>query len=44
MLRFCARQKIAPQVETLPMDEPSVNLAVDRLRANQVRYRAVLVR
>jgi alcohol/geraniol dehydrogenase (NADP+) len=44
MLRFCARQGIAPRVETFPMTEEGVNTAVDRLRANQVRYRAVLVR
>jgi uncharacterized zinc-type alcohol dehydrogenase-like protein len=44
MLRFCARHRLAPRVETLPMTEANVNLAVERLRENKVRYRAVLVR
>lgn len=44
MLRFCARHAIAPRVETMPMDETGVNAAVERLRENRVRYRAVLVR
>ena len=44
MLRFCARQGIVPRVETLPMTEEGVNTAVERLRRNEVRYRAVLAR
>jgi uncharacterized zinc-type alcohol dehydrogenase-like protein len=44
MLRFCARHRIAPKVETLTMNEANVNLAVERLRENKVRYRAVLSR
>jgi uncharacterized zinc-type alcohol dehydrogenase-like protein len=44
MLRFCARHRVAPTIETLPMDEVHVNQAIDRLRENKVRYRAVLVR
>lgn len=41
MLDFAARHDIAPQVEVFPMTD--VNSALDRLRANAVRYRAVLV-
>jgi uncharacterized zinc-type alcohol dehydrogenase-like protein len=44
MLQFCARHAIAPKVEALPMTEDNVNLAVERLRENKVRYRAVLTR
>jgi alcohol/geraniol dehydrogenase (NADP+) len=40
MLRFSARHKIAPQVERVPLE--SVNLAIARLRKNDVRYRFVL--
>ncbi|MEX2399952.1 MAG: NAD(P)-dependent alcohol dehydrogenase [Rhodothermales bacterium] len=40
MLDFSARHGIAPQVELFPMSE--VNAALDRLRKNEVRYRAVL--
>jgi len=40
MLRFAARHRITPEVQTLPMSE--VNTAIDRLRRNQVRYRIVL--
>lgn len=40
MLRFAARHRIAPTVETRPMDE--VNLGIERLRANQARYRIVM--
>lgn len=40
MLDFAARHDIAPQVEVFPMQE--VNTALERLRANAVRYRAVL--
>jgi uncharacterized zinc-type alcohol dehydrogenase-like protein len=44
MLRFCARHGVKPQVEVSPMTESSVNSAIDRLRENKVRYRAVLTR
>jgi uncharacterized zinc-type alcohol dehydrogenase-like protein len=44
MLQFCARHRIGPRVEELPMTEAGVNTAVERLRENKVRYRAVLVR
>ena len=44
MLQFCARHRIAPRIETLAMTEENVNLAVERLRENKVRYRAVLSR
>ncbi len=40
MLAFCARHGIEPVIETYPMSR--VNEALDRLRAGQVRYRAVL--
>lgn len=41
MLDFSARHNIRPQVELFPMVE--VNTALERLRRNEVRYRAVLV-
>jgi uncharacterized zinc-type alcohol dehydrogenase-like protein len=44
MLRFCARHQVTAQIETSPMDEAHVNAAIERLRENKVRYRAVLVR
>jgi uncharacterized zinc-type alcohol dehydrogenase-like protein len=44
MLRFCARHHVAPLIETFPMDEANVNTAIERLRENKIRYRAVLVR
>jgi alcohol/geraniol dehydrogenase (NADP+) len=40
MLEFSARHGIHPQVEVFPMRE--VNTALERLRKNEVRYRAVL--
>jgi alcohol/geraniol dehydrogenase (NADP+) len=40
MLGFAARQRIAPEVQLMPLSE--VNAAIDRLRKNQVRYRMVL--
>ena len=42
MLEFCARHKIAPQVETYPMDK--INDAMAQLRAGKARYRIVLKR
>ena len=42
MLEFCARHKIAPQVEYFPMDK--VNEAMAHLRAGKARYRIVLTR
>jgi uncharacterized zinc-type alcohol dehydrogenase-like protein len=41
MLDFSARHGIRPRVELYPMAE--VNTALERLRRNEVRYRAVLV-
>ncbi len=41
MLKFSAEHKIAPLVESFPMKD--ANLALERLRKNQLRYRAVLV-
>ncbi len=40
MLEFCARHKIEPVTETLPLSE--VNTALERLEAGDVRYRFVL--
>ena len=40
MLEFCARHRIAPQVERFPMSE--ANAALDHLRAGKARYRVVL--
>jgi len=44
MLQFCARHKVAPRIEESAMTEANVNAAVQRLRENKVRYRAVLSR
>jgi uncharacterized zinc-type alcohol dehydrogenase-like protein len=41
MLDFSARHRIAPQVEIFPMRD--ANRALERLRNNEMRYRAVLV-
>jgi uncharacterized zinc-type alcohol dehydrogenase-like protein len=40
MLRFAAHHRLQPRVEVRPLAE--VNRAIERLRENQVRYRAVL--
>ena len=40
LLAFAARHKLAPEIQLAPMAESQA--AIDRLRANQVRYRAVL--
>jgi len=40
MLDIAAKQKIEPIIETYPLEE--INIALDRVRSNQVRYRAVL--
>ena len=40
MLDFCARHRIAPQVESFPMSE--VNDALEHLRAGKARYRVIL--
>ena len=40
MLSFAARHGIAPRVEVRPMDE--LGAALERLAANQARYRIVL--
>ena len=41
MLRFAAQHGIKAQTELFPMND--VNIALDKLRKNDVRYRAVLV-
>jgi uncharacterized zinc-type alcohol dehydrogenase-like protein len=41
MLDFTARHGIRPQIELYPMRD--VNVALERLKKNEVRYRAVLV-
>jgi uncharacterized zinc-type alcohol dehydrogenase-like protein len=40
VLELSARHRIAPEIEVAPM--PQVQREIDRLRANQVRYRSVL--
>ncbi|MCC9607568.1 NAD(P)-dependent alcohol dehydrogenase [Blastopirellula sp. JC732] len=40
MLEFCARHKIAPQIETFPLSK--VNDALAHLKAGKARYRIVL--
>lgn len=40
MLEFSARHRITPQIELFPMHE--ANRALERLRTNKMRYRAVL--
>ena len=40
LLKFAARQNIAPQIELFPMSQ--VNEAIERLHSGQVRYRIVL--
>lgn len=40
LLKFAARQKIAPQVEVYPMSK--INDAIERLHSGQARYRIVL--
>ena len=40
MLKFAELHRITPQIETAPMAD--VNQGIERLRANQVRYRMVL--
>ena len=40
MLRAAAKKSVRPMIERHPMSD--VNTAIDRLRKNQVRYRAVL--
>ena len=40
MLDFCARHGITAQCEHFPMKD--INVALDRLRGNQLRYRAVV--
>jgi len=41
MFHFSAKHAIIPMIELYPLT--SVNLALERLRRNHVRYRAVLV-
>jgi D-arabinose 1-dehydrogenase-like Zn-dependent alcohol dehydrogenase len=40
MLEFCARHRITAQCEHFPMKD--INVALDRLRNNRLRYRAVV--
>jgi uncharacterized zinc-type alcohol dehydrogenase-like protein len=40
MLNFAAEHKIGPQIERFPLQR--ANDAIDRVRKNRVRYRAVL--
>ena len=40
MLDFCAEHGIAPEIETIRMDE--VNTAYDRMEASDVKYRFVI--
>jgi uncharacterized zinc-type alcohol dehydrogenase-like protein len=40
MIDFCARQKIAPIIETFPLSR--INDALDHLRSGKARYRVVL--
>jgi uncharacterized zinc-type alcohol dehydrogenase-like protein len=40
MLAFSAQHNVRPQIEMFSM--PEVNQALERLRQNQLRYRAVL--
>ena len=42
MLEFCARHNIKPQVEVLDLSEENLNIAFDRIKKNDVRYRFVL--
>ncbi|MDX1995533.1 MAG: hypothetical protein SF029_24325 [bacterium] len=41
MLEFSARHNIIAQTEAMPLSQ--VNAALDRVRANEARYRVVLV-
>lgn len=40
MLNFAARNQVKAKIELFPLDE--VNVAIEKVRKNQVRYRAVL--
>lgn len=40
MLAFCAKHDVKTQVEIFPMQE--INSAIEKVKSNQVRYRAVL--
>eukprot|EP00743_Colponemidia_sp_Colp-15_P001042 GILK01001148.1.p1 GENE.GILK01001148.1~~GILK01001148.1.p1 ORF type:complete len:343 (-),score=45.04 GILK01001148.1:91-1119(-) len=42
VINFCALHDIKPQIETFPFDQ--CNEAIERVKANSVRYRAVLLR
>jgi uncharacterized zinc-type alcohol dehydrogenase-like protein len=42
MLELCAREGIGAEIERFPMDQ--ANEALARVKKNDVRYRAVLVR
>jgi len=40
MLNFCAEHKVSPMVEHFSFSD--INIAINKLRANKVRFRAVL--
>jgi len=44
MLDFSAQHNVKAMVETLPMNEDNVNLALEKLRKNSAKFRTVLVR
>jgi D-arabinose 1-dehydrogenase-like Zn-dependent alcohol dehydrogenase len=41
MLRFAAEHNVRPQVELLPMKD--IQIALEKVKNNQARYRIVLV-
>lgn len=43
MLDFAALHNIAPIIEKFPMNEESINQAMDKLNEGNIRYRGVFV-
>lgn len=43
MLQFAATHNVKPWVETFDMSEEGISDAVEKLKGNKLRYRAVLV-
>ena len=43
MLDFCAEHNIKAMIETLPMSAESVNIALEKIRKNEPKFRVVLV-
>lgn len=43
MLDFAALHKIEPIIEKFPMNESSINEAMDKLNAGNIRYRGVFI-